>query len=365
MIHNRKVVITLPVLFNAGTEVQTLQLCKALVKLYFEVTVICFYQYDPYMLTEYKKERVEVLLLQLENRNKLYLFKHLYKKIGNLKPDIVHVQYMAPGFIPVLAAKLAGVKIIFSTIHYPYHYHGLKAKILVRLAAMLSTSFTCVSNSVKESWFGGKCLKAKKYKIIFNSIETKTPFSFDKRGSRRTGHKVISVVGRFSKEKGQDYAVEVLSILLSKYKQNVILKLVGEGGFKKEIERAALKFKVEKNISWEGVLVEENLIQAYQETDVLLVPSRFEGFGLVAAEAMLYQTPVVAFDSGGIVEVVENNKTGFVVEAGNTDEMAKAVFWLLNDQKLYQNFAFRSRERIRKHFSFDRYLTEVSLLYDI
>ncbi len=77
----------------------------------------------------------------------------LYKRS---KPDIIHVQYLAPGLVPsIIAARMANISTIFATVHIAGAIaYGRKAKLLLHTAARLCSAFFCVSSETEEFWFG-------------------------------------------------------------------------------------------------------------------------------------------------------------------------------------------------------------------
>jgi len=141
-IRGRKVVVTIPVLLVGGTEVQTLNLVRTLVDCGYRVTACCYYDHEASMVASMEDAGAKVVLMNLDRAAGLW---HLLGKLRQFfceeRPDIVHVQYIAPGLIPILAARLAMVPTVFATAHQPGRTYGWKAKLLLRSAARLCTSF--------------------------------------------------------------------------------------------------------------------------------------------------------------------------------------------------------------------------------
>ena len=132
-------------LLVGGTEIQTFNLVKVLVSEGYHVSVSCYYEYDETMVSTFRSAGAKVILMELERSDgMLSLFCKLRVLFKEIKPDIVHVQYVAPGLVPILAAKLGGIRAIFATVHQPGRPYGMKAKLLLRLGACLSTAFFCV-----------------------------------------------------------------------------------------------------------------------------------------------------------------------------------------------------------------------------
>ena len=150
-----KVLVCIPCLNIGGTEIQTLQLVKALKHHGAEVTTLCYFEHLQNMEDEYLIAGSKVDFLKVERSiHPLQLAFILYKYFRKTKPDFVHIQYMAPGAIPIISAWLAKVDKIFVTIHQPGTPYSYRHQLIVRVSYLFTDKFICVSKAVEESWFG-------------------------------------------------------------------------------------------------------------------------------------------------------------------------------------------------------------------
>lgn len=100
----------------------------------YRVSICCFYEFDSLMVEQMECARAKVTLQnQRWGDGLLTLLTYVFGFLRKGKPDVVHVQYMAPGCIAVLAARLAEGKTVFATVHQPGRTYGGKSKDLLRV----------------------------------------------------------------------------------------------------------------------------------------------------------------------------------------------------------------------------------------
>jgi N-acetyl-alpha-D-glucosaminyl L-malate synthase BshA len=118
--------------------------------------------------------------------------------------------------------------------------------------------------------------------------------------------------------------------------------MVGDGSERTNAEHRARCLGIYDKISFVGK--QPNIVDYLSASDVLLLPSEQESFGLAALEAMACEVPVIASRVGGIPEVVTDGETGFLAEVGDVEKMAEAAARLLANQELRVEMGRRARE---------------------
>ena len=346
--------ITIPCLLKGGTEMQSLQLVKVLTNLGHQSTIICYFEYDISIVEEFKKNNCEVILLKLNRTiSSLEFIKKLKLLFKKIKPDLVHVQYMAPGMLPIIAGRIAGVRNIITTVHQPYtKSHGIKAKLFLRISSLLCKHVILVSKNAEISWFGSgiqfseipQNKKLPKHFTIYNSIDVKQLESIKnnvdvlkERQKLKINDEsiVFGMVSRLSNEKGIDIAIKAFKKVIDA-KHNSILLIVGGGKEEDKLKKLCKDLQISEYVIFYGETYWKKAMKLLVIMDVVLVSSRFEGFGLSAAESMAMEKPVIASNLFGLKELIKHNITGFLFEPENTEDLKKYMLMFIMNQKLTQ-----------------------------
>ena len=118
----------------------------------------------------------------------------------------------------------------------------------------------------------------------------------------------------------------------------------------------------EKNVEWTGRVEYSKLPELYKRMSFVWVPSRSEGFGLTAIEAMAQGRTVIASATGGLNEIVHNDMDGILFENGSSEDLAEKTIGLLNDPEKMESLSNNAIQNA-KQFSFERYSTSILSLY--
>ncbi len=368
------VLICTPVLRVGGTEMHIRSLVQALRPTGCQIGVLCYYQdVSPFMVEAIELAGSKVSILELSRSEGLAkLFVKLRSEFKRIRPDVVHVQYIAPGLVPLAAARAAGIGTVFATVHQLGDRFGFRERALFRLAARLCTAFFSVSRAVEESWFGDSAFfdgtlatRGRKHFTIYNGIRVPrnrcSPEDL-KHKLGLSGQRVIGIVGRLSKEKGHAFVLDALPYVVAEVPETVLL-IVGDGSERKALVEQAKRLGMGRRVMWAGERTGSDVQELYQAMDVVAVPSAFEGFGLVAAEAMAAGRPVVATKVGGLKEVIADGETGVLVYPGDTASLARALIGILHDSKQAEEMGTKGQERALERFSSDRFTESISEAY--
>jgi len=290
----------------------------------------------------------------------------LLRVIREHKINVVHSNAGASreSFYAVTAAAIGGV---------PFIYHarviesaGLIEKILVSLAAKI----IIISDAVAEKYCWLK--NRKKLVKIHNAVDLK------KFNTEIDGEKIrnefgitpatflIGVVGNLIPWKGHEYFLKAAREIKSEEREIKFIiagrDLTKNKSHEKRLKRLVEKLKIGDNVIFTDF--RRDIPQLMAAIDVLVLPSLGEPFGRVIIEAMALAKPVVATSSGGVPEIVENGRTGFLVPTKNPRAISEAVMKLLNDKKLSEEMGARGRKRAEDLFDIKKNITHAEDLYD-
>ncbi|CAM3556586.1 glycosyltransferase family 4 protein [Marinicrinis lubricantis] len=152
--------------------------------------------------------------------------------------------------------------------------------------------------------------------------------------------KVLITVARLVERKGHDVVLKALPKVVEQI-DSIKYVICGTGPYKDQLSQMVEQYRLSDYVVFTGELTEEELNAAYQSADIFIMPSReikekgdVEGFGIVFLEANYYKVPVIGGNSGGIPDAIVKDKTGFLIDPLNEEEIAQKILTLLQDEKL-------------------------------
>lgn len=197
--------------------------------------------------------------------------------------------------------------------------------------------------------------------VIPNGIDL-SEFERPSDASSRSGATVLFVGRAYPRQKGLDTLVRALARLPRE--RAATLRIAGEDwGGHDLVRKLASSLGVADRVQILGFLPRADLLREYAHADVLAVPSWFDSFPFVLLEGMAAGLPVVASRVGGVPEVVEDGRTGLLVEPGNPEALASALASLLGDDATRRAMGARGRARA-DGYSWDAIIPRIKSVYD-
>lgn len=287
------------------------------------------------------------------------LLKRIIKKYNI---EIIHANSEAAGIVAVKTRQKYNLD-----IPIVYTAHGvLPAKvkdIINQVDKIIAVSNFSREAAIKEG------VSANKIEVVYNGVDIdKFKPHEEKRNLLRKKYNIpqdaftMIIVSRIKnlRNKGHQHLLNVLSEYeVSKYWHLVVIgKGKGLSDFKQKIKEYNLQNRVH-------LLGHKTDVENYEDmADVVVLPSYFETFGLVLAEGMAMEKPAVAFSVGGVPEVIEDNKTGFMVDYDNDDELVEKLAILAKNPDLCKQMGIQARKKVAKDFANEIMIKKLEEIYD-
>src|SRR4030042_5854695 len=162
--------------------------------------------------------------------------------------------------------------------------------------------------------------------------------------------------------KGLNYLMESTKVV-KKQIPSIRLVVVGGGDYLEHYEYLARELGIKKNTTFAGQLNREEIIKEYQNTNVLVLPSLMESFGIVLIEAMACKKPVIGANTGGIPYVINNNKNGLLVPAKDSGALAKAIIAVLKNPEAGKRMGEVGFKEVKENFTWERCAEKTEKIY--
>jgi glycosyltransferase involved in cell wall biosynthesis len=249
------------------------------------------------------------------------------------KPDVVHVSSAKAGGIAGIAAFILRKQALFTAHGWTFNesrpgWQIFLIKFFSKITCLFYDKIICVSEFDRQAALKNKTAPAKKLITIHNGIKPED-YNFLERMEKRF---TVGTIGEAIKNKGHKYLREAM-----KKFADINLNIISS-----QLDAA----KYLKNF------------------DIFVLPSIKEGLPYVLLEAGLAELPVIATNVGGIPEIIENEKTGLLINPAEPKEIIKTIEKLIKDEKLRRTMAQNLHQKVLKEFSFEKMLQQTLSAYE-
>lgn len=284
--------------------------------------------------------------------------------------DILHVHYAIPHATSAFIARQIlspskDIKVITTLHGTDVTLVGLEPSFLplVKFSIEQSDYVTSVSRFLQMKTYTMYNVE-KQIQVIPNFVDTER---FKRRENAQfrsrfspNGEKVLVHVSNFRTVKRVPDVVRIFDIVRRSVPGKLLL--VGDGPDRSESERLARELGIFDDVRFLGK--QTLLPEILSVSDLMLMPSQSESFGLSALEAMSCSVPVVSSSTGGLPELVVHGETGFIAELGDVQRMAKYATELLTDERRLELFSMNARRRAVEKFNVDLIVPQYEKLYE-
>ncbi|HSB08367.1 MAG TPA: N-acetyl-alpha-D-glucosaminyl L-malate synthase BshA [Blastocatellia bacterium] len=305
------------------------------------------------------------------------LASKLYEVATAERLDLIHVHYAIPHSVSAYLAR----EMLKPTRRVPSitTLHGTDITLVGRDPSFLpitrfgieqSDAVTAISNYLRDATHETFCTGCD-IQVIYNFIDSdyyrREPREDVLRSIAPNGERIILHVSTFRPIKRIGDCVEVIARMKQLGnglgRSGVKLVMCGDGPERADAEALAAQLGVADAVEFVGKQPQSRVREYLSVSDLLLLPSQSESFGLTALEAMACEVPVIATRVGGIPEVVEDGGCGYLFEIGDVDGMAKSALKVLSDDRARKLLGRRGREIAVTRFATEKIIPQYEELY--
>ncbi len=269
--------------------------------------------------------------------------------------DVLHVHYAIPhasaAYMAKQILKSNGIEIpVITTLHgtdITLVGKDRTYKPVVTFSINQSDGVTCVSEHLKEDTYKHFEI-TKDIKVIPNFIDLKRfslkPKDHFRKAIAPNGEKLLIHTSNFRKVKRVADVVKIFSKVLEQIPSKLLL--VGDGPERGETEQFCREIGITDHVRFLGK--QDAVEEILSVSDLFIMPSESESFGLAALEAMACQVPVITSNAGGLPELVIQGESGFLHNVGDTDAMAKSAIYILSDESRLKQYKQNALKRAKE-----------------
>jgi glycosyltransferase involved in cell wall biosynthesis len=327
-----------------------------------KIYLLCSSKKSDLDLLRFKSKKVEIIGYEY-NRNLLGIFKLLMlaPSIKKKRVDIIHLHSTFAGLLRVtLALNGCRKKVIYCSHGWAFNkktspFNKYIYELIEKVLSGLCNKIINISDSEADS---AKFISSKRMITIKNSIpdiKFTGQNTFDDKKSRR-----MLFIGRLDKQKGIDLLIKAVNNVNKHTDRKIHLDVVGDS----VLEDSVIEKNNTKEISFLGWQTPTDTQKILLENEALIIPSRWEGFGLTALEAMRARRMVLASDAGALPEIIQDNYTGLVFKKNSVEALEKVLKEFLNlTHDELKKFGEHGRDKYIREFSYAHLMEQMNKLY--
>ena len=316
---------------------------------------------------ELKKNWIDIRILGITNYyNPINILKLTFL-LKSYKPTIIHTHTYFTNTIGRIAAIAARIPTIITHVHNTYWHYKARHRIIERLLSKYTDKVICCSNAVKNFVLQKERIAESKVETIYYGIvvDKFTKRNEIKRPRRNIGINerdlIITTVASLTDKKGHKYALRAIREI-SRVINNIKYLIVGDGPLKETLMQMVIELEIDENVIFAGK--RRDVSDLLNITDIFLLPSIIEGFGIALIEAMAASVPIVATNVGGVSEIIIDGTNGILVPPRDWVEITYALSALLTNSKKAQEIGTAGHLTCIKKFYLDQMINKIEELYE-
>ena len=317
------------------------------------------------LLSKLRDKHIDYLEGNVGGRNIFAIVKGAFsirKSLEKYNIDIIHASEPRLVIMSYFANKLFSKK----KSKIIWHDRGTLNHFLSAKLFNFMSDFIITNSHYEKCRLLKNGLLVSKVSVVHNSmylsiLKKKEPSDvFEKDNIELNNGPIVGITSRLITRKGHIYFLKAIPQII-KYFNKTKFIVVGGGILKEKLEIFTEKIGIKNKVSFVGF--RGDLEKIYPFLDILVVPSLYEPLGNVSLEAMAFDKPVVASNTGGIPEVVKDGVTGILVPPKDYKKIAEAVIFLLKNPDVARRMGEAGRKRVKEYFNIERVGNELEEVY--
>ena len=313
---------------------------------------------------------MEVSIMRLSHFGRVdpLLLGRIFTRIRQNRPDIVHTHLFKSDLHGRLAARMAGVPVVISTLHNCHNWarnpilgnlYGANARLADHLIAVSDEvrdysirythvdpkKTTTIANAIPLARFENKRAEGQKIREEFNVPENSP---------------LLGIVARLTEQKDHDNFLHAAQRILQDAPEARFL-IVGDGPLAESLKALAATLKIQNSVIFTGN--RKDIPSVLAALDILVFSSRWEGLPVALLEGLASSLPVVATNVGGVPGVIQHGVTGLLVPPSNPDALASSCLSLIKDTSLRGKIAQAGYEHVQANYGMDGMVNRTVALY--
>jgi len=341
--------------------------------------IIVAYKPEYAQWDRYEKDAVKTLGIKLVRLRGKALFDprgfiDLWKILHQEKIDILHSWDVlgVPARIIGKFAKVKIVEIIQNPPSKPISQISIKHYLINKATSVLVDGFIACSHEIMSRYHEKKAiyLKGRHLAVVHNCVEVpnfeisaKKIVQIRKEYDLRDGELILTNIGYFNGQKAQIDLLQAFKQVVVR-RSDVRLFIIGWGPLEKKLMHLTKQLTLQDKVIFTGRLNRQQVFEVLSITDLFVLSSHWEGFGIVLAEAMALGKPVISTDTDGGREVVQNGRTGMIVPTEDPLSLGEGILRLLDNPNLMLQMGEEGLKRVKKLFNCQQFAEGYERFYE-
>lgn len=366
--NSKRILYCTDILGLGGVERRRLSLCKYFIPKGCEIKIICSVT-RRYLYKEFEDLGVEVIQVgTMRHPFDWKIHKKIQEVIIDFRPHIIHGAVFEGVSMAIINGAIKKVPIVIMEETSDPVNRSWLANRLIQLYSFSADSCVGVSQASVNYLENVARVNKRKIKLINNGVKPLRNVSLNEQKLLKqqlgiiNNEFVVGSVGRMSDDSHKRFSDLIKAfnqLILKGYKMKLLL--VGDGTIKSTYQQQVSELGIENHVIFAGY--HEDSAKFYKIMDVFSLTSGYEAFGLVLAEAMFASLPIVATRVGGMKYIVDDKKTGFLVDRFDVDQISTAIEKIYLDPDLSKKFGKCGYEKVLLEYSEEVYTKKVKNLY--